>query len=191
LISGIHFITGTNAPAQRAQSSGGLYHFKDGRDFPDLIETLYDYPNFKVTLRCNLNNEGGEFIAFYGNKGTLIIKDSTLTFTPQDTRPQPEGYSVVGWPKKLRDEYLAQWTAEHPEQPKPDMTGESFTPPEGYSDVVDHQTNFFNAIRSRKPVVENEIFGNNAAIGCHLSNFSYANKDVAVWDAGAKKIVKA
>jgi len=191
LISGIHFITGTTAPAQRAQSSGGLYHFKDGREFPDLIETLYDYPNFKVTLRCNLMNEGGEFIAFFGTKGTLIIKDSTLTYTPQDTRPEPEGYSVVGWPKKLRDEYLAQWHAQNPEQPKPDMTGESFTPPEGYSDVVDHQTNFFNAVRSRKPVVENEIFGNNAAIGCHLSNASYFSKDVAVWDAAAKKIVKA
>src|SRR6202521_3189367 len=43
LISGIHFITSTKDPAQRAQSSGGLYHFKDGREFPDLIETLYDY----------------------------------------------------------------------------------------------------------------------------------------------------
>ena len=87
LISGIHFITGTNSVAQRAQSTGGLYHFKDGRDFPDLIETFYDYPNFRVTVRCNLNNEGGEFIAFYGTKGTLEIKDATLTYKPQDTRP--------------------------------------------------------------------------------------------------------
>ncbi len=90
LISGIHFITGTNDPAQRAQSSGGLYHFKDGREFPDLIETLYDYPNFRVTLRCNLNNNGGEFIGFYGTKGTMIIKDSTLTYKPEDTRPSPK-----------------------------------------------------------------------------------------------------
>jgi len=34
------------------------------------------------------------------------------------------------------------------------------------------------------------VFGNNAAIGCHLSNFAYFNKDVAVWDAAAKKIIK-
>ena len=79
LISGIHFISGTNTIAQRAQSSGGLFHFKDGRDFPDLIETMYDYPNFRVSLRCNLNNDGGEFIGFYGKQGSLIIKDSTLT----------------------------------------------------------------------------------------------------------------
>src|ERR1700720_2818429 len=46
LLSGIHFISGTNETATRAQSSGGLFRWKDGRDFPDLIETLYDYPKF-------------------------------------------------------------------------------------------------------------------------------------------------
>jgi predicted dehydrogenase len=194
LISGIHFITGTKEPAQRAQSSGGLYHFKDGREFPDLIETLYDYPNFKVTLRCNLNNDGGEFIGFYGTKGTMIIKDATLTYKPQDTRPEPEGYSIYGWPAKLRNEYLQQWHADHPEpaalKSAVDAEGESYANPPGYSDTVDHQANFYNAVRTRKPVAENEVFGNNAAIGCHLANFSYFNNDVAVWDAASKKIVK-
>jgi predicted dehydrogenase len=194
LISGIHFISGTNTAAQRAQSSGGLFHFKDGREFPDLIETIYDYPNFRVSLRCNLNNDGGEFIAFYGTQGSLIIKDSTLTFKPEDTVPKPEGYSTGGWPRALREQYLKQWHEEHPPTPalasNVDEQGESYTTPEGYSDVVDHEANFFNAVRSRKPVTENEVFGNHAAIGCHLANFAYFNKSIAVWDAGAKKIVK-
>jgi predicted dehydrogenase len=194
LISGIHFITGIKEPAQRAISAGGLFHFKDGREFPDLIETMYDYPNCRVTLRCNLNNEGGEFIGFYGTKGTMIIKDSTLTYKPQDTRPQPEGYSVGGWPKALRDQYLDKWHEEHPEtaalMASVNAEGEAYAAPPGYSDTVDHQANFYNAVRTRKPVVENEVFGNNAAIGCHLANYSYFNNDVAIWDASAKKIVK-
>jgi predicted dehydrogenase len=194
LLSGIHFVTGTNSPALRAQSTGGLYHFKDGRDFPDLIETFYDYPNFRVTLRCNLNNDGGEFIGFYGTQGTMIIKDATLTYSPQDTRPQPEDYSIFGWPKSLRDQYLKQWHAEHP-QPEAlkwevDAKVESYAVPHGYSDTVDHQANFYNAVRTRKPVVENEVFGNNTAIGCHLANFAYFNKSIAVWDDNQKKIVK-
>src|SRR5229473_287378 len=194
LISGIHFITSTNTVAQRAQSSGGIFRWKDGREFPDLIETLYDYPNFRVVLRCNLNNEGGEFIAFYGTKGTMVIKDSTLTYKPQNTRPQAESYSIYGWPAKLRNEYLKKWHEENP-LPTPlnfkaDEEAETFATPPGYNDVSDHQTNFFNAVRSRKPTVENEVFGNNAAIGCHLSNFAYFNKDVAVWDPAAKKIIK-
>jgi predicted dehydrogenase len=194
LISGIHFITGTNSIAERAQSTGGLYHFKDGREFPDLIETLYDYPNFRLALRCNLNNEDGEFIGFYGSKGTVIIKDSTLTYTPQDTRPEPEGYSVKGWPRELREQYWNQWHAEHP-QPAPlssavDDSVEKFANPPGYSDVVDHQAHFFESVRTRKPVTENEVFGNHAAVGCHLANYAYFNKAIAVWDGSARKIVK-
>ncbi len=194
LISGIHFISGTNTIAQRAQSSGGLFYFKDGREFPDLIETVYDYPNFRVSLRCNLNNDGGEFIAFYGKQGSLIIKDSTLTFRPEDTTPQPEGYSINGWPRALREQYLKQWHEEHPRTAPlashVDEEVETYTTPAGYNDVADHEANFFNAVRSRKPVTENEIFGNHAAIGCHLANFAYFNKSIAVWDGAAKKIVK-
>src|SRR5437667_4935960 len=194
LISGIHFITGTNTVAQRAQSAGGLFRWKDGRDFPDLIETFYDYPNFRTYLRCNLNNEAGGLLAFYGTKGTMAIKDSTLTVKPQDTLPEPESYSIYGWPTKLREEYLAKWRKENP-SPVPldfrvDEEVETFTTPPGYDAVPDHQANFFKAVRSRKPVVENEVFGNNAAIGCHLANYAYFNKAVAVWDPGAKKIIK-
>ena len=188
-ISGIHFITGTNTIPKRAYSTGGLYHFKDGRDYPDLIETLYDYPKFRSYLRCNLNNDQGDYIGFYGTKGTAVLQGQTLTFTPQDTRPQPEGYSIFGWPKKLRDEYLDQFNAEHPlHEVRTTEPSQVFSPPEGYSDLVDHEANFFHAVRTRKKVVENEEFGNNAALGCHLANYSYFKETQAVWDPSAKKI---
>jgi predicted dehydrogenase len=189
LISGIHFITGTNTVASRAQSAGGLFHYKDGRDFPDLIETFYDYPDFRVYMRCNLNNDQGEFIALYGSEGTAIIRGATLTYTPQDTRPQPESYSIYGWPAKLRNEYLENFEKEHPlSQVTISDATEVFGVPQGYSDLVDHQTHFFNAVRSRKKVVENEEFGNHAAIGCHLANYSYFKNTPAVWDEEKKRI---
>jgi len=192
LLSGIMFITGTNTVPSRAQSTGGLFRFKDGRQFPDLIQTYYDYPKFRVDMRCNLNNDGGEFIGFYGDKGTMIIKGSTLTFSPQNTEPEPEGYSVVGWPAELRKQYLADWEKDHP-LPAPFVSKlteqvETYVPPPGYNDTVDHEANFFSSVRSHKPCVENEVFGNNAAIGCHLANYSYFNKRPAMWDAAAKKI---
>jgi predicted dehydrogenase len=191
LLSGIHFISGTNEAPKRAQSSGGLFRWKDGRDFPDLIETLYDYPKFRVALRCNLNNAGGEPIKFHGTKGTMEINGQTLTFTPQDVSPKPERYSTMGWPARLRKEYLAQWTAEHP-LPGPlnyqADEAETFTAPEGYSDVAAHQANFFNSVRTRKPTVENEEFGNHTAIGCHLANYAYFNNKIATWDPTAKTI---
>ena len=139
-----------------------------------------------------MNNDQGEFIGFFGTKGTLIIKGSTLTYTAQKTRPQPESYSIYGWPAQLRNQYLAQWEADHP-LPNPlnfkvEDEVETFGVPSGYSDLADHEANFFNSVRTRKKVVENEEFGNNAAIGCHLSNYSYFKDTVAVWDGGGRKI---
>jgi predicted dehydrogenase len=192
LISGIHFVTSTNTVAQRAQSAGGLYHYKDGRDFPDLIETFYDYPNFRVMLRCNLNNDQGEFFGFYGNKGTLIIRESTVTYIPQDTRPEPDDYTVMWWPDDQRKQYLQQFAAEHPSASaaKIDVAKETenYKVPKNYDDVVDHEARFFEAVRSRKKTVENEEFGNNAALGCHLANYAYFNRTAAVWDLEEKKI---
>jgi len=193
LISGIMFITGNNNTVPtRAQSTGGLFRWKDGRQFPDLIETFYDYPDFRVYMRCNLNNDGGEFIGFYGTEGTMIIKGSTLSFSPQNTLPEMEEYSTKGWPEDLRKQYEENWEKDHP-LPAPFASKlteevEEYIPPHGYNDTVDHEANFFNAVRSRKPCVENEVFGNNAAIGCHLANYSYFNKRTAIWDATAKKI---
>ena len=191
LLSGIYFISGTNEAAQRARTTGGLFRWKDGRDFPDLIETLYDYPKFRVALRCNLNNAGGEPIRFYGTKGTMEDINQTLTFTPQDITPKPETYSVKGWPTRLRKQYQAQWDAEHP-KPAPNdyqpFEAETFTAPPGYSDVSAHEAVFFEAVRTRKPVVENEVFGNHAAIGCHLANYSYFKNTTATWDEASKTI---
>lgn len=131
---------------------------------------------------------------FYGKKGTMTIRGSTLTFKPQAPYEQPEDYSVFGWPAKLRNQYYEQWHRDHPE-PKPGefkITGEDevYTPPPGYSDMSDHLANFFNSVRTRKPVVENEVFGHNAALGCHMSNQAYFAKGPVAWDASAKKIVK-
>ena len=60
--------------------------------------------------------------------------------------------------------------------------------PRGYDDAADHIANFFRAVNTRQHVVEDEIFGNNAAIGCHLANYSYFHRTVATWDAATKTI---
>ena len=210
MLSGIHFITGAGTPPQRAHSSGGLFRWTEDRDFPDLLWTIFEYPDFRVCMRCNQNNESGEFMGFYGTQGTMIIRDVTsmpafgagaahlargpmVSFTPQDTRPQPDSYSIFGWPAKLRDDYLRQWQQANP-LPSPgkfavDQQEETYLPPAGYSDVVGHLANFFDAVRTRQPVFENEVFGQHASIGCHMANYSYFHQTVARWDEDAKRIV--
>jgi predicted dehydrogenase len=192
LISGIQYITGVNMPPLRAQTTGGIFRWNDGREFPDLMETLYDYPDFRVSIRCNQNNDAGESTIFYGTKGTLTLATTTLTFQPQNVTEQPQTYAMIGWPAKLRNEYLAEWNKEHPQTPvlsaSLNATAESFSVPPQYADTADHQANFFQAVRTRKTPVEDAVFGNNAAISCHMANASYFNNSQVIWDAKEKRI---
>jgi hypothetical protein len=48
--------------------------------------------------------------------------------------------------------------------------------------------NFFQAVRTRKPVVEDAVFGNHAAIACHMANESYFRKKTVYWDQATKNI---
>ena len=189
LLSGMQCVSGINAVPSRAYSSGSLTHFNDGRDFPDLLATVYDYPGVTVDLHCNQNNEAGEAITFYGKEATLAINGNTITVTPQDTAPRPEGYSLNGWTGAMKRQYLDDWHAAHPAPPPTRLREvESYSAPPGYDDTVDHLANFFRAVETREHVVEDEVFGNNAAIACHMANHSYFKRGVATWDAGTETI---
>lgn len=192
LLSGIYFIAGINMVPSRAYSTGGLFRWKNaGRDQPDVMTTLYDFPNLRVSVHCNSNSNAGEKTTFYGTNGTLQIDDTKLTVTPYVTTPGPERYSTIGWPAKLRNEYTANWYATHP---RPEVSaykieeGEIYATPEHYDQVVDHEAHFFQSVRTRTSPVENEEFGNHTAIACHMANASYFNQNVAVWDAAGRKI---
>jgi predicted dehydrogenase len=188
LLSGIQCVSGINAAPSRAYSTGSLTYFKDGRDFPDLLVTLYDYPGMAVNLRCNQNNDSGEETVFYGKEGTLSIKGNTLSFTPQDTRPQPEYYALDGWTAEAKQKYNDEWKASHAKAPAPLPPAETYSAPQGYDDTAEHIATFFQAVETREHVVEDEVFGNHCAIACHMANYSYFHKNVATWDEATKTI---
>ncbi len=189
LLSGIQFIAGLNMPPSRAYSTGSLTYFNDGRDFPDLMVTLYDYPgDMTVSIHCNQNNASGDTTIFYGKEATMAIDGNTLTITPQDTSPQPEGYSIGAWVAAEREQYLKEWRAANPAHAATLGAAETYTVSPGYDDTADHISNFFRAIETRQHVVEDETFGNHAAIACHMANYSYFHRNVATWDAAAKAI---
>jgi len=195
MLSGIQVITGLNSAPIRAYSSGGLYHYKDGRDFPDFLETIYDYPSpnggIQVHVHCNQNNnDAAERISFFGSTGTLVVSGNSVTFTPQDVAPRFESYGWNGMTDAQREQGMDEWRAAHPTPPPSLIPGqvESYTVPQGYNDTADHIANFYRAIGTRQHVVEDEVFGNNAAIGCHMANYSYIHRTVATWDAATNTV---
>src|SRR5258708_4339044 len=80
LFSGMHFVTGAIGPT-RVYATGGLRFWKDGRDVPDVMLGLYDYPAtatttaFNVALRVNFVHGASETsgFRFVGSQGILTI----------------------------------------------------------------------------------------------------------------------
>ena len=53
---------------------------------------------------------------------------------------------------------------------------------------ISHLWNFFEAVRTRKPVVEDVVFGHHAALACHMANEAYFRRAAVTWDAASKTI---
>src|SRR5581483_7336822 len=192
LFSGMHFVTGAIGPT-RVFATGGLRFWIDGRDIPDVLLGLYDYPKterhpaFNLALRVNFVDGAGESsgFRFVGSEGILTIGNSvTVSKTPRETEP---GYTIDTFPKAVQEEFLKEYRAKYPKPPlnadsiRPDQE-ERFNAPKGYSDHRDHHRNFIEAVRTRKPVVEDAVFGFRAAGPALLSNVSYFEHRACRWD---------
>ncbi len=192
LFSGTHFITGTNGPT-RAMATGGLRFWNDGRDADDVMLGLFDYrEGFNLSLRVNFvdGGEESEGLIFTGSEGTIEILGNTLTIsrTPREKEP---GYTIdtftEAMQKRLLADYRQKYPASHPSGP-PSTEYEKYVAPHGYSDSYDHFANFFAAVRSRKPVVEDAVFGFRAAGAALLSNLSIERDAVVKWNPDSMKL---
>ncbi len=112
-----------------------------------------------------------------------------LTLTTQDGTDHGPGWYYNSFPKALREEYAKKWHIENdPRLAKSGTETITFRPPTGYNEDWAHMQNFFDSVRSRKPVIEDTVFGNNTAIACHMANASYFQKRIVQWDGIAKEI---
>ncbi|HEV3512048.1 MAG TPA: Gfo/Idh/MocA family oxidoreductase [Candidatus Sulfotelmatobacter sp.] len=193
LFSGTHFITGSTGPT-RAMATGGLRFWKDGRDANDVMLGLFDYPQgFNLALRVNFVDGGqeSEGLTFTGSEGTMEILGNTLTISRTPREKQP-GYFINSFTeamqKQILDAYHQKYPASHPSEP-PSVAFEKYEAPEGYRDSYDHFKNFFVAVRSRQPVVEDAVFGYRAAGAALLSNLSLDRGSVVKWDPDGMKLV--
>ncbi|HZL26928.1 MAG TPA: Gfo/Idh/MocA family oxidoreductase [Acidobacteriaceae bacterium] len=193
LFSGTHFITGSHGPT-RAVATGALRFWKDGRDANDVLLGLLDYPEgFNLDLRVNFvdGGEESEGFLFTGSEGTMEIAGSGVTVTRKPLATEP-GYTVSTFADDMQRRYVEEYRKKYPVKHlsgEPSRDVEKFVPPDGYSDSYDHFHNFFNAVRSRKPVVEDATFGFRAAGAALLCNLSVERDSVIRWNPETMKIV--
>ena len=202
LLSGTHVITGSKGPV-KIFSSGQLSYWKDGRDVPDVMTGILQYPEtpehpaFQLTLQVNfVSGTGGqESIKLVGEEGVMEMKGSNVSIH-HSIMPKAPGFggydAVFTYPKAMQDaltqSYNQKYSDDDKKRPtKPDV---DFKAPAGYSDHLDHFTNFFDAVRSGKPIVEDAAFGFRAAAPCLACNDSYFEKKIINWDPVNMKLVK-
>jgi len=86
LFSWLHWITGSDGP-NRVFGSGGLRYWKDGRDVPDILTCVVDYPQaathpaFNMQIRVNFVSGGGgeASLKLVGSEGTMRFAGNSLT----------------------------------------------------------------------------------------------------------------
>jgi predicted dehydrogenase len=194
LLSGTHFITNSKGP-ETIVSTGQFSYWKDGRNLPDVMSGVMQYPDstehpaYQLTLQVNfISGTGGqEVIRLVGSEGVIEINGNNLT-VKHSLMPEAPGFggydSLFTFSKKMQDEmqkdYDAKWTADQKKRKvKEDIV---FKVPDGYDDHLDHFTNFFDAVRTEKKVVEDAEFGFRAAGPALSCNESYLSKKIVHWD---------
>ncbi|HKI11814.1 MAG TPA: Gfo/Idh/MocA family oxidoreductase [Candidatus Acidoferrum sp.] len=189
LVSGMNYMLGWNEPPRRVTSIGGILRFDDGRNMPDVQATLYEYGKIPVYLRLNLGCETPEVYRFQGSKGILEVTEFTITHYPQTGEDSAPSYYAFSFPHDLREAYMKQWHELHDPSPGKEPLAEGFNyKGDSWDDLRPHLWNFFQAVRTRKPVTEDVVFGHNAALACHMSNESYFRKSAVKWDASSGEI---
>lgn len=189
LLSGMLFTLGWNEPPRSATALGNISRWKDGRNMPDLHLVLFDYHGVPVFVRLGLGTESPESVRLYGPKGIIEANGSSIRFSPQPGIDLYPSYYDSSFPSAMKAEYEAKWYAEHAPKPGQERISEEVIyRGQDWDDVRPHLFRFFDAVKTRKPVDEDAVFGNNAAIACHMANESYFSGKPVFWDDAAKNI---
>ncbi len=201
LLSGIHVVTDSKGP-DTIYASGQLAYWKDGRDVPDIMVAILNYPEtkehpcFQVTLRVNFVSGNGEksMTRFIGSEGVMEMGGNGLVISNSLMAKAP---GIGGWdafdtyPEAMQKELLKRYNEKYSkeDQQRPVKPGTKYTAPEGYDEHVEHFANFFEGVRSGKPVVEDPVFGYRACAPCLACNDSYFQKKIINWDPLNMKLV--
>ncbi len=186
LFSSLHFITGSRGPV-RVQAAGGLRYWDDGREVPDVLIGVFDYPEsdshpgFNLSLRVNFvdGTSGSTFLRMVGSEGSMDV-----TWTEVVLR---KNAPVDPMADAFLQEKMAETTGAVTDMPP---RARMLPPAEavyrvetGYGGAhLDHFYNFFRAVRGGPPVAENSVFGLRAAAPSLACNTSYFEERMVRWD---------
>jgi len=201
LLSGIHLLTDSIGP-NTIFASGQLCYWKDGRDVPDVMTAIMQYPEskehpaFQLMLRVNFVSGNGDkgMTRFIGSEGVMEMLDNgfSLTHSIMSKAPGIGGWDAIySYPQAMQDELMKQYNLKYTpeEQKRPEIPGVNYLAPEDYDEHLEHFINFFDGVRSNKPLVEGPEFAFRAAAPTLACNDSYFQKKIINWDPVNMKVI--
>jgi predicted dehydrogenase len=191
LFSSLHFITNSTGP-QKIMAMGGLRYWKDGREVPDILMGMFDYPEtenhpaFNLSLRVNFvdGTADNTYLRLVGNEGSLNVEWDKVTLTKN------KSYAAVDDPLlKTKQNKIEETEYYRKKMLPPDSI--VYKAEEGYKGAhFDHFYNFFNCIRNGKKISrEDALFGYRAAAPALLCNDSYFQEKAIKWDPVKLKLI--
>ena len=195
LITGIHYITGSLGP-NRIYATGSLSMWKDGRDVPDVMLGILDYPQagkfaaFQAMLKVNFANAGNaqNYTRIVGTEGEINLMGNSLVVKRNKLAKAPGfgGYdSYNTFSTAQQTEFAKQYNTRYSDEDRRAEPSKEFRfdKPANVDEQVLHFANFFDAIRNGTPNIEGAEFGFRAAAPVLACNKSYFEQKVILWDA--------
>ena len=145
----------------------------------------------KVNLASGAEKVESGKVKFYGTEGVIDFgwNDFTLYRNKFSKTPVYGGWDAYDtYTKAMQQQIAEDYKKRFPVEEKKEWPPIKFSAPQGYDDRYDHFVNFFESVRSNKPVVEDAIFGFRAAAPCLACNESYFQKKVINWDPVNMKV---
>ena len=193
----VNQILGLGIP-HSASASGGIYFFKDGRDVPDVFQSVFEYPYRDLTVVYSATLANGKYRGqkYMGHDATMEV-GSSLKVTPEGSstryadmleagtvsprRPMvtyQSGYKGLDAVTTATQEYFAS-------------RGLMFTFRGGrrISTYYLHLKEWLQAIRDGTPVSCDIGQGVEEAVTCHMATQSFLQGRRVTWDPVLKQIV--
>ena len=192
LFSSLHFVTGSIGP-NKVMATGGLRYWNDGREVPDIMLGMFDYPEtevhpaFNLSLRVNfVDGTGGtNYLRMVGSEGSMTVEWDKVTL--YRNRNHVDASDPLTQGKKDTDTGK-QYVYDRKDMLPPEKL--EYVAEEGYKGAhFDHFYNLFNAMRTGGKVHEDALFGYRAAAPALLCNDSYFQNRIIHWDPKALKLI--
>ena len=174
-------------------ATGGLRYWKDGREVPDVLLGMFDYPEtpehpaFNLSLRVNFvdGTSGSTYLKLVGSEGAMDVKWREVVLRKNEAASPTDDPFLAA--KMGKSAPVATRKRKKMQGPNEIV----YKAEDGYKGAhYDHFANWLHGIRTNTQVAEDAIFGFRAAAPALLCNDSYFQEKTIKWDPVGMKMIK-